>query len=69
MASLQKLKLVDAIRQVIAADRPFLGICIGLQVLFSRTEEGGDYECLNIVSGKVKRLPLGLKTPIWAGTK
>jgi glutamine amidotransferase len=63
MANLQKLGLVSPIRQFIAGGRPFLGVCIGLQVLFSGTEEGGWHECLGIIPGVVRRLPNGLKVP------
>jgi glutamine amidotransferase len=63
MDSLKKLGLDGAIRQYIAEGRPFLGICIGLQVLFSSTEEGGGHDCLGIVPGRVKRIPAGLKIP------
>lgn len=63
MVNLKRLGLADAIRQVTAADRPFLGICIGLQVLFASTEEGGWHECLGLFSGRVRRLPNGLKVP------
>ncbi len=63
MASLEKLGLAGPIRQLIADGRPFLGICIGLQVLFSATEEGGGHECLGVISGRVKKLPAGLKVP------
>src|SRR5262245_20108586 len=41
VAALRARGLDDAIRSVIEADRPFLGVCIGLQVLFDSTEEGG----------------------------
>jgi len=63
MANLQRLELVSPIRRFIAEGRPFLGICIGLQVLFSGTEEGGWHECLGIIPGVVRRLPPGLKIP------
>jgi len=63
MANLQALGLVSAIRRFIAEDRPFFGVCIGLQVLFGHTEEGGGQECLGIVPGVVRRLPPGLKIP------
>jgi len=63
MANLQRLGLVNPIRQFIAGDRPFFGVCIGLQVLFSGTEEGGWNECLNIIPGRVKKLPSSLKIP------
>ncbi len=63
MANLKKFKLEKAIRQVITADRPFLGICLGLQVLFTRTEEDGGLDCLNIFPGQVKMLPASQKIP------
>jgi len=63
MASLRHLGLVAAIKRLIADDRPFFGVCIGLQVLFDGTEEGGGHDCLGIIAGRVKRLPAGLKVP------
>lgn len=63
MASLERLKLANPIRQLAAEDRPFLGVCIGLQVLLASTEEGGGHECLGIIPGRVRRLPSGLKIP------
>lgn len=63
MVSLRKLRLVDTIRRFIAGGRPFLGVCIGMQILFSATEEGGWHECLGIITGIVRRLPQGLKIP------
>ena len=63
MANLQELGLVSPIRQFIAEGRAFLGICIGLQVLFGGTEEGGWHECLGIIPGVVRRLPEGHKIP------
>jgi glutamine amidotransferase len=63
VSSLKKLGLVEPVHRFIAGDRPFLGICIGLQVLFTGTEEGGWHECLDILPGKVRRLPSGLKIP------
>jgi imidazole glycerol-phosphate synthase subunit HisH len=63
MASLRKLGLTDTIHQLVADNRPLFCICIGLQVLFTGTEEGGWYECLNVIPGNVKKLPAGLKVP------
>ena len=63
MANLNRLGLGEAIRQVVAEDRSFFGVCLGFQVLFSVSEEGGRHECLNILPGVVKRLPPGLKIP------
>jgi len=63
MESLRNLGLVEPIKQLIAEDRPFFGVCIGLQVLFTATEEGGGHDCLGIIPGRVKKLPDGLKVP------
>jgi glutamine amidotransferase len=63
MANLRKLRLVDTIHQIITEGRPFLGICIGLQILFTSTEEGGNHKCLGIIPGKVRKLTPGLKIP------
>ena len=63
MTNLRNLGLVEAVKEVVKAGKPFLGVCIGLQVLYDATEEGGRHECLGIVPGTVKRLPEGLKVP------
>jgi glutamine amidotransferase len=47
----------NAIREWISADKPFFGICLGLQALFEYSEEG-DVECLGVFKGSVKRLRL-----------
>jgi len=57
IASLQDANLVAALTRVVVTDRlPFLGICIGLQVLFDRSEEG-PAECLGWLPGHVRRFP------------
>lgn len=63
MANLRKLGLVSPIRRFIAEGRPFMGICIGLQILFTGTEESGGHECLDVIPGLVRKLPAGLKIP------
>jgi glutamine amidotransferase len=63
MSNLAQRQLVEPIREYIASGRPFLGICMGLQVLFSLSEEGGEHPCLDILPGRVCRLPDGLKVP------
>ena len=63
MQTLEKMRLINPIREYIAAGRPFLGICIGMQILFAHTEEGGGYKCLDIIPGQVRRLPGGQKIP------
>jgi len=63
MRNLQERGLVDPVREFIASGRPFLGVCMGLQALFTISEEGGQHPCLNILAGRVRRLPDGLKVP------
>ncbi len=62
MGGLRRLRLADPIREVIQRGTPFLGICMGLQVLLTASEEG-DEPCLGVVPGRVRRLPEGLKVP------
>jgi glutamine amidotransferase len=63
VSSLKKLNLVKPVLKIIAEDRPFMGICIGLQVLFTETEEDGGQTCLDVFSGMVRKLPEGQKIP------
>jgi len=67
MAALKSRNLVQPLRDYVASGRPFLGVCLGLQLLMDRTEEG-NAECLGIVPGQAKRLAAenpegGLKVP------
>jgi len=63
MACLDKLGLVETVRRLIDENRPLLAICVGLQIMFTGTEEGGWHSCLNVIPGVVRRLPEGLKIP------
>jgi len=63
MRNLRERCLVEPVRQHIAAGRPFLGVCMGLQALLTVSEEGGEHECLGVIPGRVRRLPQGLKVP------
>ena len=63
MSGLTRLGLADVLKRLVAEQRPLFCICVGLQVLFTGTEEGGWHDCLNIIPGKVKRLPAGQKIP------
>jgi imidazole glycerol phosphate synthase glutamine amidotransferase subunit len=67
MASLAQSGYAPAIKEWIQADRPFLGICIGLQLLFDSSEEappadGVETRGLSLISGTVRRFP-GRKVP------
>ena len=53
MANLTQLKLIDPIRKFIDGGKPFLGICLGLQVLFEESEEYGPVAGLGVLPGKV----------------
>lgn len=54
---LQRLELVDPIREHIGADKPFLGICLGLQLLFDVSYEDGEWAGLGVLAGEVIRFP------------
>jgi glutamine amidotransferase len=63
MDSLNRLGLTDTIRRLVTEGHPFFGVCLGLQILLDRTEEGGGYDCLGVIPGQVKKLPSGMKVP------
>lgn len=52
--------LIDLVTQ---KDVPILGICVGMQLLFTESSEGGNHQGLNIISGKVRRFESDLKIP------
>lgn len=55
IATLQEKQLVEPIRQSVQKGKWFLGICLGLQLLFDHSYEDGEYEGLGIIKGKVVR--------------
>ena len=57
MANLTSLGLVQPVKQAIGAGRPFLGICLGMQLLFDESEEFGPVAGLGILRGRVVRFP------------
>jgi imidazole glycerol-phosphate synthase subunit HisH len=65
IAALQERKLVEPIHQAIASGKPFLGICLGLQLLFDKSYEDGEYEGLGVIPGEVLRfkVPAEFKVP------
>lgn len=63
MSALQKHHLIDPLLEVIASGRPFLGICLGLQLLFDESYEFGKHKGLGIIRGIVERFPQGMKVP------
>jgi glutamine amidotransferase len=65
MAELTRRQLVPPLREAIEANKPFLGICLGLQLLFDVSHEGGRCPGLGVVAGEVVRfdLPHEYKVP------
>ena len=65
IAELHRRDLVNPIKDVIQANKPFLGICLGLQLLFDISYEGGEFEGLGIIPGEVRRFDVntGFKVP------
>lgn len=65
MDNLHQYGLVSVIHQVVEQKTPFLGICLGLQLLFERSDESPGVEGLGILKGEVLRIPAkeGLKIP------
>jgi imidazole glycerol-phosphate synthase subunit HisH len=63
MSNLDRLGLLPALRRALDGRRPFLGICLGYQLLFSTSEEFGEGRGLDVVPGAVRRLPAGQKIP------
>ncbi len=65
MRKLAARGLVEPLKAYAASRRPFLGVCVGLQLLFDGSEEGGGVECLGILPGTVRRFAAdqSLKVP------
>ncbi len=57
MDNLTRYGLVEPIRRAVSQGKPFLGICLGLQLLFTESEEFGTHKGLNILQGKIRRFP------------
>ncbi|MBI2463473.1 imidazole glycerol phosphate synthase subunit HisH [Candidatus Peregrinibacteria bacterium] len=57
MQNLKKLDLIEPIKKFIDSGKPFMGICLGMQLLFSESEEFGNHAGLNIIPGKVTKFP------------
>lgn len=65
MEHLHRFGLVDVIKEFCASGKPFLGICLGLQLLFERSDETSGVEGLGILPGEILKIPdcEGLKIP------
>ncbi|MFO0753058.1 MAG: imidazole glycerol phosphate synthase subunit HisH [Thermodesulfovibrionales bacterium] len=63
MRNLERLKLLDVIAREIGKGKPYLGICLGLQILFSDSEEFGFCRGMEVLKGKVVRFRFGHEEP------
>ena len=63
MAHLQKRGLADVIREEVTAGKPFLGICLGLDLLFEESDEHGLHQGLGLLPGRVELIKTKLKIP------
>lgn len=65
MGRLKEFGLIPVIREAVESKKPFLGICLGLQLLFERSEESPGVDGLGILPGEILRIPdnNGLKVP------
>lgn len=65
MNSMAKNGLVETVKECAASSKPFLGICLGLQLLFEESEESPGVKGLGILKGKIRKFPsdMGLKIP------
>ena len=62
MRNMRQKGLLDPIKEFISSGKPFLGVCLGLQLLMDESEEGQE-TCLEVIPGKTRRLPDGMKIP------
>jgi len=63
MRNIERMSLIESVVRSIRKGKPYLGICLGLQVLFTESEEFGIYKGLDILKGKVVRFQVDLKVP------
>ncbi len=60
MAEIRRLEIDTLVREV-SRDRPFLGVCVGMQALLERSEENGGVDCIGLFPGQVRRFPDGMQ--------
>lgn len=63
MTALREANLEASVHEAIATSRPFLGICVGMQMLFDSSEESPDVSGLGIVAGEIRWLPSAVQKP------
>lgn len=63
MENIKSLNLAEVIRSHVARGKPLIGICLGMQLLFTRSYENGVHDGLNFINGEVKLFPNSVKVP------
>ena len=63
MRNLRELGLAELIVKKVAEGTPMLGVCLGMQLLFTESEEFGNHSGLGILPGKIRRIPEGVHVP------
>ncbi|MGZ4164060.1 MAG: imidazole glycerol phosphate synthase subunit HisH [Tumebacillaceae bacterium] len=63
MENLQEIGMIPAIQEFVATGKPFLGICLGMQLLFTSSEEHGHTEGLNLLPGRIVMMQGDYKIP------
>lgn len=63
MQNLTRLRLAPALREAAVSGKPFLGVCLGMQLLFEKSEEFGVHAGLGVFKGRVKPFPKSVKVP------
>ena len=63
IAALRSRRLDDVVLDAVESGRPFLGVCIGMQMLYESSEEAPDVPGLGVLPGRIRRLPDGVKRP------
>ena len=63
MQNLRAKDMIQCLCEKVQKGTPLLGVCLGLQLLFSESEEFGNHQGLNFIPGRVKRLPAGMRVP------
>ena len=65
MESMERRGLVETVKSAALSGKPFLGICLGLQLLFSESDESEGVKGLSLLNGKISSIPkdMGLKVP------
>lgn len=63
MGNLQKFQLIPVLKEAVKEGKFLMGVCLGMQALFEKSEEGGSYDCLGFLPGNIVPFQTKLKVP------